>query len=181
MCCIEPDHLVWNGDIYTCYDPRISSTCFLLFLTHITVLPYILFCTVLLTLLILPHFYCYILVPHGTSEPDDGPPFLVVIIRIIFTWNYWTGFGNSGRHELGAELRRTWLQSFHIVLDLPPSIVVSPSFSGVYSLPMLVLHPHEFDGFVPIAVDATDEIPVLYLQNLMVSCLLRLLWFTYKT
>ncbi|KAG0719499.1 Protein ABHD14B [Chionoecetes opilio] len=75
-----------------------------------------------------------------------------------------TGFGNSGRQELGPQLRRTWLQSFLIALNLPPCVVVSPSFSGVYSLPMLMLQPHEFDGFVPIAVDAADEIPVHNLQ-----------------
>ncbi|XP_063888802.1 putative protein-lysine deacylase ABHD14B isoform X3 [Scylla paramamosain] len=82
------------------------------------------------------------------------------------------GFGNSGRQELGAELRRTWLQSFLIALNLPPCVVVSPSFSGVFSLPMLVLQPHEFDGFVPIAVDATDEIPVHRLQAIRVPTLI---------
>lgn len=79
-----------------------------------------------------------------------------------------TGFGNSGRQELGVELRRTWLQSFLIALNLPPCVVVSPSFSGVFSLPMLLLQPHEFDGFVPIAVDATDEIPAHRLQSIRV-------------
>ncbi|XP_050718383.1 putative protein-lysine deacylase ABHD14B isoform X2 [Eriocheir sinensis] len=78
------------------------------------------------------------------------------------------GFGNSGRQELGVELRRTWLQSFLIALNLPPCVVVSPSFSGVFSLPMLLLQPHEFDGFVPIAVDATDEIPAHRLQSIRV-------------
>ncbi|KAK8746652.1 hypothetical protein OTU49_017123 [Cherax quadricarinatus] len=57
-------------------------------------------------------------------------------------------------------------------MDLPPCVVVSPSFSGVYSLPLLALQSHELDGFVPIAVDATDEIPVQFLQNLMVPTLI---------
>ncbi|XP_068218349.1 putative protein-lysine deacylase ABHD14B isoform X1 [Palaemon carinicauda] len=82
------------------------------------------------------------------------------------------GFGNSGRQELGPELRRSWLQSFFIALDLPPSIVVSPSFSGVYSLPMLALQSQELAGFVPIAVDATDEVPVNYLQSIMIPTLI---------
>ena len=88
------------------------------------------------------------------------------------------GFGNSGRQELGPELRRSWLQSFFIALNLPSSVVVSPSFSGVYSLPMLALQSHELAGFIPVAVDATDEVPVSYLQNIMVSvvCLLFLFY-----
>ena len=70
--------------------------------------------------------------------------------------------------ELSSDLRRTFLQSFMIARDMPPSVIVSPSYSGLYSIPLLLLHPQEVMAFVSIAATNTHDVPYDLLSNVTV-------------
>lgn len=58
------------------------------------------------------------------------------------------GCGRSEGAGLGCD---RWLESLLDALELPRPVVVSPSMSGLYSLPLLATHPRRLSGFVAVA------------------------------
>jgi abhydrolase domain-containing protein 14 len=58
------------------------------------------------------------------------------------------GFGESPAAEVEKE---TWLAELVGQLDVERPVVISPSMSGNYSLPLLVNHPDRLAGFVAVA------------------------------
>jgi len=58
------------------------------------------------------------------------------------------GYGSSPPGELAAE---DFLAALVEALELDPPVVVSPSMSGVFSLPFVLDHPERVAAFVPVA------------------------------
>lgn len=65
------------------------------------------------------------------------------------------GFGRSERSSLGnREFLATLLES---LAPATPVVIVSPSYSGTFSLPLLTGNPELFSGFIPVAPSATGS------------------------
>jgi pimeloyl-ACP methyl ester carboxylesterase len=58
------------------------------------------------------------------------------------------GFGNSARAEGSST---TWLRAFLDLLQIERPVVVSPSMSGRFALPLVTDHPDRVAGFVAVA------------------------------
>ena len=54
-------------------------------------------------------------------------------------------------------------------LKMDKAVIVSPSMSGVYSVPLLRDHPRVFKGYVPVAPDNTNMIPDSEYESLQVG------------
>ena len=64
------------------------------------------------------------------------------------------GFGRSEASDLPAE---DWLSTLVPLLSERPVVVVSPSMSGQFSLPLVARRPSYVAGFVPVAPGAIDR------------------------
>ena len=64
------------------------------------------------------------------------------------------GFGKSSASD-GSP--RQWLRSLLDHLDIPSPVVVSPSMSGRYALPLVTEHPERVAGWVAVAPVALME------------------------
>ncbi len=60
----------------------------------------------------------------------------------------WPGFGQSTSAKIEPV---SFLLDFMTALNLPPSIIVSPSMSGEFSLPLMITHPEKIRGLVAVA------------------------------
>ena len=62
-----------------------------------------------------------------------------------------------GQSERGQPDARTWLLALLDALGLEAPVIVSPSMSGRYALPLLTGHPARASGFVAVAPVAVPE------------------------
>eukprot|EP00640_Fibrocapsa_japonica_P004186 CAMPEP_0113935546 /NCGR_PEP_ID=MMETSP1339-20121228/2688_1 /TAXON_ID=94617 /ORGANISM="Fibrocapsa japonica" /LENGTH=224 /DNA_ID=CAMNT_0000937747 /DNA_START=58 /DNA_END=732 /DNA_ORIENTATION=+ /assembly_acc=CAM_ASM_000762 len=63
------------------------------------------------------------------------------------------GYGQSG--QLNNLTQDTWLKAYLDLLGVSGVVVVSPSMSGGFSLPLLMSHPEYLKGYMPIAPVST--------------------------
>lgn len=72
-----------------------------------------------------------------------------------------TGLGRSKSAEAPAEVGELapagFLKEVCEQLSLSPVVVISPSLSGMYSLPFLMQHQDLIRGYVPVAPICTDK------------------------
>lgn len=55
-------------------------------------------------------------------------------------------------------------------LSLIPTVVISPSFSGMYSLPFLHQHQALIRAYIPVAPICTDKFTAEQYQSVKVQC-----------
>ena len=84
----------------------------------------------------------------GTVEILAGAGHRVVAVDL-------PGFGASTRT---AATPVEFLLALLEALEIDRAVIVSPSMSGCYSLPLLVSHPERFAGYVPVAPACLDEV-----------------------
>lgn len=74
-----------------------------------------------------------------------------------------TGLGRSkdavAPAPVGQPAPGGFLKAVVEALGLGPAVVVSPSLSGMYSLPFLLQHGHLLKAYVPVAPICTDKFP----------------------
>lgn len=61
------------------------------------------------------------------------------------------GFGNSDKLPTTVEHKSEFLLHLLAKLNISKPVVVSPSYSGFYTLPLLVKERKSFTGFIPVA------------------------------
>ncbi|NWV01265.1 ABHEB protein, partial [Upupa epops] len=59
--------------------------------------------------------------------------------------------------SVGQPAPATFLKAVLEALGLGPAVVISPSLSGMYSLPLLMEHEHLLRAYVPVAPICTDK------------------------
>jgi len=77
----------------------------------------------------------------GTLEVLSGKGYRAIAVDL-------PGYGES---EAGRPDAATWLKDFLDALELERPVVVSPSMSGRYSLPLVTTQPDRLRGFVAVA------------------------------
>jgi len=65
------------------------------------------------------------------------------------------GFGNSPKPDVSSDERGDVLESLILKLDIAPCVIVSPSYSGSFAIPLLKTRPELLKGFIPIAPTST--------------------------
>ncbi|KAM8930351.1 putative protein-lysine deacylase ABHD14B [Pelodytes ibericus] len=58
---------------------------------------------------------------------------------------------------LGEPAPASFLQGVLETLNLVPAVIISPSLSGMYSLPLLLSQPQKLKAYVPVAPICTDK------------------------
>lgn len=66
------------------------------------------------------------------------------------------GFGNTPPMEIGKMNKADFLLTFLNTVRLQTPVMISPSMSGQFSIPFVMLHSQRLKGFVPIAPVGTN-------------------------
>lgn len=75
---------------------------------------------------------------------------------------------------LGEPAPSTFLKSVFEALQLGQAVVISPSLSGMYSLPFLFQHQDLLKAYVPVAPICTDKFPATQYAGVQVRLRARL-------
>ena len=67
------------------------------------------------------------------------------------------GKGNPPSDNIDDMKKSEFVRDAIAVLGISSPVVVSPSMSGSYSIPFLMIHPDEIRGFIPVAPTIPDE------------------------
>ena len=71
---------------------------------------------------------------------------------------------------IGEPAPGSFLAAVVDTLELGPPVVISPSLSGMYSLPFLVAPGSQLRGFVPVAPICTDKINAVDYASVQGAC-----------
>lgn len=84
-----------------------------------------------------------------------------------------TGLGESKAAEapaaVGEPAPAEFLRQVCEGLNTGPVVVISPSLSGMYSLPFLFQHSELFKAYIPVAPICTDKFPAEQYKAVQVS------------
>lgn len=84
-----------------------------------------------------------------------------MLVFLLFTFVPLTGLGQSkaavAPAAVGELAPGDFLKQVCDALELGPAVVVSPSLSGMYSLPFLFQHSSMLKAYVPVAPICTDK------------------------
>lgn len=86
------------------------------------------------------------------------------------------GLGRSTAAEspakVGELVPAQFLRDLCEKLDLAPVVIISPSLSGMYSLPFLMQHPSMVCAYIPVAPICTEKFTVEQYQSVQVPSLI---------
>ncbi|XP_077986780.1 putative protein-lysine deacylase ABHD14B isoform X2 [Glandiceps talaboti] len=83
------------------------------------------------------------------------------------------GFDISKSKDVKIEVsNEQFIQNLVKELKLEHSVIVSPSLSGQFAIPLLVSHPEVFRGFVPVAPVGTEKYKAADYQKIQVPTLI---------
>ena len=80
--------------------------------------------------------------------------------------SFLTGYGNTAPHEIDDPVE-FMLGLFH-ALGMETAMIVSPSMSGKYSIPLLRSNPEVFDGFIAVSPVNTASLTADEYKSIMV-------------
>ncbi|XP_078270449.1 protein ABHD14A [Rhinoraja longicauda] len=81
------------------------------------------------------------------------------------------GFGNTPPMEIGKMNKADFLLTFLNTVGLQTPVMISPSMSGQFSIPFVILHSQRLKGFVPIAPVGTNAYSVEQYQKIQTPTL----------
>lgn len=82
--------------------------------------------------------------------------------------------------EVPMEDRGEFLRNLITNLKIDPCIIISPSFSGTFSIPLLKQHPETFVAFVAIAPSSTHLMTADEYDKLEVFSYIKLYIYNYR-
>ncbi|XP_002741873.1 putative protein-lysine deacylase ABHD14B [Saccoglossus kowalevskii] len=91
--------------------------------------------------------------PVTQYGPQTSDP--VWALRSVIQYGAQTSLGLSKDVKLTVD-KGEFLLNFIKALKLEHSVIVSPSMSGTFALPLLMKHPEVFRGYVPVAPTGID-------------------------
>uniref|UniRef100_T1ILB6 AB hydrolase-1 domain-containing protein n=1 Tax=Strigamia maritima TaxID=126957 RepID=T1ILB6_STRMM len=81
------------------------------------------------------------------------------------------GYGESSKEQVPEPDRANFLHQLIISLNLAPCVIVSPSLSGSFTIPLLKSHPEDFLAYIPIAPIWTNSLSSAEYQTLTIPTL----------
>lgn len=82
------------------------------------------------------------------------------------------GYGESSKEQIPEDKRGEFLGELMKALNLNLPVVVSPSLSGSFTIPLLSKHPEKFSGYIPVAPIKTDLLTAQEYKNIKVPTLI---------
>lgn len=70
---------------------------------------------------------------------------------------------------MGEPASASFLQEVLGALHMAPAVIISPSYSGTYSLPLLLRSPQSLAAYVPVAPLCTDKFSAQDYASVQVS------------